>query len=95
MVDAYLDKTTLTQTERDIAGNFKSLLQEMNIQLLNLTLLGGFFCGYLFHHLKWLQGIDPHIGTPSYLQFHILPWIFLMLRDLDELDDFEKKIVLR
>lgn len=83
LADKFLE-TKHTQTQRDIVSNFKSLLDEPEI-LVDLALTAGFFRGYFFRHFKFLQGVDPNIGKPGFLSFHIVVRVFLMLQDLDRL----------
>jgi hypothetical protein len=86
-VKAFLAKADITPTERDVAGNLKSLLNEPCV-LVNLYLITGFFLGYLFHHFEWLQGVDPNIGKPGFLSFHLVPQVFMMLQDLKRLAEY-------
>jgi hypothetical protein len=91
LIDAYLEQD-LTQTEKDTGGNLKSLLKEPKV-LCDLYMLAGFFRGYIFHHFKWLQGVDPNIGKPGFLSFHIVTRVFLMLKDLDRLANYRHEPV--
>jgi hypothetical protein len=79
-----------TPTARDIVGNFKSLLREPEV-LVGLALTAGFFRSYFFSHFKFLQGVDPNIGTPGFLQFHIFVRMFLMHKDLDHLAQYQNE----
>jgi hypothetical protein len=88
LTDAYLEKKNLTPVQRDIAGNLKSMLTEPEI-LCDLYLLACFFRGFLFHHFKFFQGVDPNIGKPGFLSFHILTRVFLMTRDLERLSKYQ------
>ena len=89
LTDSYLEKEHLTPVQRDIAGNLKSMLDEPEI-LADLYLLACFFCGFLFHHFKFFQGVDPNIGKPGFLSFHILPLVYLMTRDLERLSSYQQ-----
>jgi hypothetical protein len=88
LLDKCLSMEKLTSMERDIVGNLKSLLHEPKV-LIDLSLTAAFFRGYFFHHFKFLQGVDPHIGKPGFLPFHILVRVFLMLQDLEHLANYQ------
>jgi hypothetical protein len=87
LADKYLESKIHTPTEKDIVGNFISLMEEPEV-LVDLALTAGFFRGYFFPHFVFLQGVDPNIGKPGFLSFHILVHIFLMLQDLDRLSKY-------
>jgi hypothetical protein len=87
----YNSQSNLTTTERDIGGNFVSLLEEPEV-MVDLALLAGFFRLYLFSHFKFFQGVDPNIGRPGWLSFHVVTRFFLMLEDLNRLLNFQEKL---
>jgi hypothetical protein len=90
LADKYLESKIHTPTEKDIIGNFISLMEEPEV-LVDLALTAGFFWVYLFPHFVFLQGVDPNIGKPGFLSFHILVHIFLMLQDFDCLSKYRTK----
>jgi hypothetical protein len=102
LADKFLETSKHMPTERDIVRNLKSLLNEPEI-LVNLALTAGFFQSYFFQHFKFLQGVDPNIGKPGFLSFHIFVRVFLMREDLDcllryktekhyEMEKFESRV---
>jgi hypothetical protein len=88
LADKFLETSKHTPTERDIVGNLKSLLNEPEI-LVDLALTAGFFRSYFFQHFKFLQGVNPNIGKPGFLSFHIFVQVFLMREDLDCLSRYK------
>jgi hypothetical protein len=48
-----------------------------------MKLATGFFRSYFFQHFKFLQGVNPNIGKPGFLSYHIFVQVFLMHEDLD------------
>jgi hypothetical protein len=90
LADAILNKGKHTPTEQDIVSKFKSLLRKPEV-LVDLALTVGFFRGYFFSHFKFLQGVDPNIGTPGFRQFHIFVRVFLMHKDLDHLAQYQNE----
>ena len=60
-----------------------------NKQILNdLDLVVAFHECFLFPHFKFFQGGDPRTGnTPGFLARHVLVRYFLMIRDLESLED--------
>ncbi len=86
----FLETSKNTPTEWDIVRNLKSLLNKPEI-LINLALTPGFFRSYFFQHFKFLQGVDPNIGKPGFLSFHIFTWVFLMREDLDCLSRYKSE----
>jgi hypothetical protein len=84
LTNKYLDRDNLTPVQIDIAGNFKSLLNEPQV-ICDLKLLAGFFRGYFLSHMKFFQGIDRNIGTSGYVQLHVVSRVFLMLDDIHRL----------
>ena len=90
LADSFLESGKHTATERDIVGNFKSLLVEPEV-LVDLSLTAGFFRGYFFGHFKFLQGVDPNIGKPGFLQFHVFVRVLLMSDDLDRLAKYRNE----
>jgi hypothetical protein len=70
LANTFLETSQHTPTEQDIVGNLKSLMNEPEI-LIDLALTAGFFQSYFFQHFKFLQGVNPNIGKPGFLSFHI------------------------
>jgi hypothetical protein len=87
----YVSQSDLTPVERDIGGNFVSLLEEPEV-MVDLAFLAGFFRLYLFSHFKFFQGVDPNIGRPGWLSFHVVTRFFLMLEDLNRLLNFQGEL---
>ena len=39
--------------------------------------------------MKFYQGVDPNIGKPGFLSFHVLAWVFLMWTDLKRSKNYQ------
>jgi hypothetical protein len=87
----YVSQSNLTPVERDVGGNFVSLLEQPEV-MVDLALLAGFFRLYLFSHFKFFQGVDPNVGRPGWLSFHVVTRFFLMLEDLNRLLNFQEEL---
>jgi hypothetical protein len=83
LTNKYLDWDNLTPVRINIAGYFKSLLNEPQV-ICDLKLLASFFFGYFLIYMKCFQGIDQNIGT-SDVQLHAVPQVFLMLEEIHSL----------
>ena len=62
-------------------------LIDNNAILNDLELICAFHTFFLFPHFKWLQNGDTEVQTPSFISRHITIRYFLMLTDLESIDN--------
>jgi hypothetical protein len=78
--------TNIDQRKNIIASNLL-LLASSNWIVADIYLIAGVAKSWLNPHMKWYQGSDPNIGTPGFLSFYCQVRYFLMIEDLQKIEN--------